>query len=69
MIEVNKYKMSSCLLQETPMLTHAITTDANVHESTKKPPKSKLTKPFICEKCGKSYRKQRFYEIHIKHGD
>ena len=49
------------------MLT--ITTDANVDESTRKPTKSQLTKPFICQKCWKSYRKQKFYEIHVKHGE
>ena len=53
-IEENKCKLPSCLLQEIPMLT----TDVNVDES----------KPFICQKCGKSYRKQKFYEIHVKHG-
>ena len=68
-IEDNKYKLPSCLLQEIPMLTHTITTDANVNESTKKPPNSKLTKLFICEKCGKSCRKQKFYEINKKHGE
>ena len=63
-IEENKCKLSSCLLQEIPMLT----TDVNVDESTRKPTNSQLTKPFICQKCGKSYRKQKFYEIHVKHG-
>ena len=66
-IEENKCKLSSCLLQEIPMLT--ITTDVNVNESTRKPTNSQLTKPFICQKCGKSYRKQKFYEIHVKHGE
>ena len=65
-IEENKCKLSSCLLQETPMLT--ITNDVNVDESTRKPTNSQLTKPFICQKCGKSYREQKFYEIHVKHG-
>ena len=51
------------------MVTHNITTDANVDKSTKEQPRSKLTKPFICKKCRKSYRKQKFYEIHIKHGE
>ena len=60
-------KLSSCLLQEIPMLT--ITTDVNVDESTRKPTNPQLTKPFICQKCGKSYRKQKFYQIHVKHGD
>ena len=38
-------------------------------ESTRKPPNSQIAKPFICEKCGKSYRKQKFYEIHVKHDE
>ena len=38
-IEENKYKLPSCLLHEIPMLlTHTITTDVNVDESSKKPP-------------------------------
>ena len=65
-IEENKYKLSSCLLQEIPMLT---ITDGNVDESTRKPTNPQLTKPFICQKFGKSYRKQKFYEIHVKHGE
>ena len=37
-------------------------------ESTRKLSNSQLAKPFICEKCGKSYRKQKFHEIYVKHG-
>ena len=66
--EENKEKLSSCLLQEILALTHSITTNVNADESTKKTTNSKLTKPFICEKCGKSYRKLKFYEIQIKYG-
>ena len=46
-IEENKYKLSSCLLQEIlPMMLMLI------DESTRKLPNSHLAKPFICEKCG-----------------
>ena len=38
-------------------------------ESARKLPNSQLAKAFICEKSGKSYRKQKFYEIHVKHGE
>ena len=38
-------------------------------ESARKLPNSQLAKAFIYEKSGKSYRKQKFYEIHIKHGE
>ena len=63
-IEENKYKLSSCLLQEIlPMMFMSI------DESTRKLPNSQLARPFICEKYGKSYRKQKFYEIHVKHGE
>ena len=57
MIEVNKYKMSSCLLQETPMLTHTITTDANVHESTKNPTKIKTYETFYLWEVGEVLQK------------
>ena len=40
-----------------------------IDESTRKLPNSQLAKPFPCEKCGKSYRKQKLYEIHIEHGE
>ena len=60
----NKYKLSSCLLQEVlPMMLMLI------DESTRKLPNSQLAKPFICEKCRKSYRKQQFFEIHMKHDE
>ena len=60
----NKYKLSSYLLQAIlPMMLMLI------DELTRKLPNSQLAKPFICEKYDKSYRKQKFYEIHIKHGE
>ena len=63
-IEGNKYKLSSCLLQEILLMMLML-----IDESTRKLPNSQLAKPFICEKCGNSYRKQKFYEIHVKHGE
>ena len=60
------------------MLTHTIITDVNVDESIKKRLKLKTYETFyLCDKSyfhlfeeyGKSYRKQKFYEIHIKHGE
>ena len=47
----------------------SITADVNVDVSTRKPANLQLTKPFICQKCGKPCRKQKFYEIHVKHGE
>ena len=53
-IKENKYKLPSCLLQEiiTPLMMLML-----IDESTRKP---QLAKPFICEKCGTFYRKQKF---------
>ena len=60
----NKYKLSSCLLQEVlPMMLMLI------DESTRKLPNSQLAKPSFCDKCGKSYRKQKLCKIHVKHGE
>ena len=50
-IEKNKEKLPSYLLEEITMLTNTITTDVNVDESTKK--------TFICEKCGEVLRKTK----------
>ena len=66
-IEENKYKLLSCLLQE---ILDSTTDDVNIDwESTRKAPNSQLAKTFICENCGKSYRKQKFYGIRAKHGE
>ena len=62
----DKYKLSSCLLQEILPMMLMITL---IDESTRKLPHSQLAKPFFCEKCGKSYRKQKLCKIHVKHGE
>ena len=63
-IEENKIKLSSCLPQKILLMILM-----SIDESTRKLPNSQLAKPFICEKFAKSYRKQTFYEMHVKHGE
>ena len=54
-IEENKYKLPPCLLQEILLLIMFVNV---IDESTRKLANPQLLKTFICEKCGKSYRKQ-----------